>query len=61
MKYLCLVYIEEKTLDALSKDELGVTVRESLAYDNAALQVASKIPMARLGSIEVRPIMELQP
>jgi hypothetical protein len=61
MKYLCLVYVEEKTLDALSKDELGVTVRESLAYDNDALQVASKIPMARLGSIEVRPIMELQP
>jgi len=116
MKYLCLVYIDEQTMDAMPKAELQAVTRESLAYDedlrksghfiaaqalqpvqtattirvrngklsmtdgpfaetkeqlggfifieardlNDALQVASKIPMARLGSIEVRPIMELQ-
>ncbi len=117
MKYLCLVYLEEKKLDALSKSEFDALVAESLAYDevlrksghfvaahalqsvqtattirtrngklsmtdgpfaetkeqlggfilieardlNDAIQVASKIPPGRLGSIEVRPIMELTP
>lgn len=115
MKYLCLVYLEEKKLYALSKSEAQVLTRESLAYDdvlrksghyvvsdalqpvetattvrvkngkvlltdgpfaetkeqlggfilinardlNDAIQVAAKIPVARLGSIEVRPIMDL--
>jgi hypothetical protein len=115
MKYLCLVYIEEKKLDALSKSEFDALVAEALAYDdvlrksghyvssqalqsvrtattlrtrngklsmtdgpfaetkeqlggfilieardlNDAIQVASKIPPGRLGSIEVRPIEEL--
>lgn len=30
---LCLVYIEEKKLDAMSKNELDVLIDESLAYD----------------------------
>ena len=115
MKYVCLVYIEEKKLDALSKSELDTLIDESVAYDealrksghylvsdalqpvqtattvrirngkvsitdgpfaetneqlggfilidardlNEAIQVASKIPPARLGSVEVRPVMEL--
>jgi hypothetical protein len=116
MKYLCLVYNEEKKLDAMSKSEWDSLVGESLAYDeelkrkghfivaqalqsvkmattvrvrnsrlsttdgpfaetreqlggfilidardlNDAIQVASRIPGARLGSIEVRPIRELE-
>lgn len=91
MKYLCLVYIEEKKLDAMSKSELDALIDESLAYDevlrksghylvsgfhdrqsllgrfilinardmNDAIQVASQVPVARLGSVEVRPILEL--
>ncbi len=115
MKYLCLVYSEEKKLDAMSESESGAFIDESLAYDEAlrksgyflvaealqpvqaattvrvrnrrvsitdgplaetkehlagfilvnardlndAIQVASKIPLARLGSVEVRPIREL--
>lgn len=115
MKYLCLVYLKEKKLDALPKSDYDVLVRESLAYDdvlrnsgnyiasealqpvetatvvrvrnsklsitdgpfaetkeqlggfflidakdlNEAIQVAAKIPPARLGSIEVRPILDL--
>lgn len=114
MKYLCLVYLEEKTLDALPRSERLALSDESLAYCEAlqkdgqfiaasplypvktattvrvrngtaattdgpfaetkeqlggffmidvkdlndAIRVASKIPAARLGSIEVRPMRE---
>jgi hypothetical protein len=114
MKYLCLVYVDEKNRDALPKHELNACIDESLDYDevlkksghyiasdalqsvetattiriqngkpfttdgpfaetkeqlggfylieardlNEAIQVASKIPPARLGCIEVRPIMQ---
>lgn len=117
MKYLCLVYGEEKALDSLSKGEMQVLVDESLAYDdvlrksghyivsaalqhveaaktvrvrkreiaitdgpfaetkeqllgfilidaedlNDAVQVAAKIPTASMGSIEVRPVLDLEP
>ncbi len=115
MKYLCLVYYDEKKLDALSQSEFDTLVGEALSYDeglrksghyivsdalqsvqtattvrirngkvsttdgpfaetkeqlggfmlieakdlNDAIRVASKIPPARLGCIEVRPIREL--
>jgi hypothetical protein len=116
MKYLCLVYIEEKKLAAMSPSEPdALKDDECMAYDealrkrglclasealqpvetattvrvrngknsvtdgpfaetkeqlagfylidardlNEAIQVASKIPPARLGSIEVRPIRAL--
>ncbi len=115
MKYLCLVYGEEKTLDTMSSSQMQTCVDESMAYDEVlrnsghliaahalkpvaaattvrmcngetlttdgpfaetkeqllgfilidardrddALQVASKIPLARVGCIEVRPIAAL--
>jgi len=115
MKYLCLVYYDERKLGALSKGEFDALVVEALAYNevlrksghyvssqalqsvqaattirpgngklsmtdgpfaetkeqlggfilieardlNDAVQVASRIPPGRLGSIEVRPIKEL--
>ena len=115
MKYLCMIFFDEKKLDALSKQEYEALVNESLAYDevlrssghllanqalqsvhaattirprggkmaiidgpfaetkeqiggfvliaaqdlNEALQVASGIPVIRLGGVEVRPIKEL--
>ncbi len=34
MKYLCLVYLEEKKLYALSKSESEALIEESLAYDD---------------------------
>jgi hypothetical protein len=110
MKYLCLVYLEERKLhavpdsecatcgaglrqsgllvaaEALQSIDTATTVRvrngkvsitdgpfaetkEQLAgfylIDardlNEAIQVASKIPPAREGSVEVRPVRELQP
>jgi hypothetical protein len=116
MKYICLVYLVEKDMSAMTKMEADACTEESLAYDdtlrraghlvvahalqpvetattirvrsgklsatdgpfaetkeqlggfilieardlNEAIQVAGKIPLARRGSIEVRPIMELR-
>lgn len=115
MKYICLVYLVEQEMGAMSKREADTCTEESLAYDaalrrsghlivaqalqpvesattvrvrngkvsttdgpfaetteqlggfilieardlNDAMQVAAKIPLARRGSIEVRPIKEL--
>ena len=115
MKYLCLVYSEEKILNAMPKDESDSFIDEHLAlrddlensghsieaealqtvqnaatvrvrnskvsitdgpfaetkeqltgfyYVNArdlneAIQIAAKIPAARIGSVEVRPIRDL--
>ena len=115
MKYLCLIYIEEKKPDAMPKSEMDVLIDETLAYNemlqqsghfisaaglkpvqtattlrlrqrklsitdgpfaetkevlggfyvieardlNEAIQLASKSPSLRLGSVEVRPIDEL--
>jgi hypothetical protein len=105
MKYICLVYLVENDMNAMSKKEADACVEESLAYDDVsgrpatssaptrysqtreqprsgcgtascpasgflliearhlteAIQVAARIPMARRGSIEVRPIKELRP
>jgi hypothetical protein len=116
VKYLCVVYIDERKLEALSESEMQALVDEALDYDEVlrrsghyivsdalqsvdtartvhvrndkvfttdgpfaetkeqlggfilieardlddAIQVASKIPPARLGSIEVRPILALK-
>jgi hypothetical protein len=115
MRYLCLVYIDEKKLNALSKVDMDALVADALAYDdelrksghyivsdalqpvrtattlrmrngklsitdgpfvetkeqlggfilidardlNDAMRIAAKIPPGRLGSIEVRLVMEL--
>lgn len=116
MKYMCLIYYDEKNLDSLSKKDFEELVDESLEFDeelqrngqslargalqsiqtatsirirngktsitdgpfvetkeqlggivvieandlNEAIQIASKLPPARLGGVEVRPIRELQ-
>jgi len=108
MKYLCLVYMEEKTLDAVPDSDCmayGESLRKSghsIAAEalqpvhtattvrvrngkvsitdgpfaetkeqlagfylidakdlNEAIQLASRIPPARVGSIEVRPVRQL--
>jgi hypothetical protein len=115
MKYLLMVFYDEKKLNALSEPEFQALTEEALDYDdvlrrgghfiaaqalksihsastlrvrngkvsvtdgpfaetneqiggfilieardlNEAIQVASKVPPARLGGIEVRPIQEL--
>src|SRR4029453_4223010 len=111
MKYLCLIYDEEKTFATMPKSQLdalmaeyrsfGESIRKSsqlaaprtastvrvrngrmsvtdgpfaetkeqlggyyvieAADLNEALRIASGIPSARMGSIEVRPLIESQP
>ena len=117
MKYVCLVYLVESEMNAMTRTEAQACTEESLAYDdslrraghlvvahalqpvetattirvrggklsatdgpfaetkeqlggfllidardlNEAIQVASKLPMARHGSIEIRPIKQLRP
>jgi hypothetical protein len=116
MKYLCLVYSEEKVLDAMSDGEFQTFSDEHVALDeelkksghslvaealqpvhtamtvrvrngkmsttdgpfaetkeqlggfylveardlNEAVQIAARIPAARIGSIEVRPLWDLR-
>lgn len=116
MKYLCLVYTEEKALAAMSKSEFETFSDEHVVVDedlkrsghsimaealqpahtatmvrvrngklsttdgpftetkeqltgfylveardlNEAIQIAGRIPAARIGSIEVRPVWELR-
>ena len=114
MRYLCLIYGDERRVQALTPSESEALLQESLTYEdqlrrtgqfvasealhsaesattirirngrvlltdgpfietkeqmggfylieardlNEAIQVASRIPCARLGTVEVRPIME---
>ena len=44
MKYLCLVYYEEKKLDALSESEEDALMDEVLAYREALRQAATTSP-----------------
>jgi hypothetical protein len=117
MKYMCLIYYDDKKLDSMPKEEYDTLVDEALEYDeelqsrgnslargalqstdtatsirissngkisvtdgpfietkenlggivlieardlNEAIQMASKLPPARLGGVEVRPIRELK-
>ena len=46
---------------AETKEHLGGYILIEARDLNEAIQVAAKIPMARIGSIEVRPIMLLEP
>ena len=46
---------------AETKEQLGGFILIEARDLNEAIQAASRIPLARRGSIEVRPIMELKP
>jgi hypothetical protein len=115
LKYLCLIYHDEKKLDSMTPSEYDALMSETLAYDeeiqqsghylcsqalefvasatsirvrgdkiaitdgpfvetkeqlggyilieardlNEAIRIASRIPPARIGGIEVRPIAEV--
>ena len=46
---------------AETKEQLGGFILIEARDLNEAIQIASRIPLARRGSIEVRPIKELEP
>ena len=116
MRYVCLVYVQEATFDAMSVEEQAALDEQSLANDeelrlsghlivaqalqpvdsattvrmrngtvstttgpfaetvehlggfvyieakdlNEAIGIASRLPVARVGSIEVRPVLDLE-
>lgn len=53
MKYLCLIYDDERTLAAMPKPEMDAFMGEYMTFTQ---QIAARIPSARSGSIEVRPV-----
>jgi hypothetical protein len=46
---------------AETKEHLGGFILINATNMNEALEVAAKIPMAKIGSIEVRPVMKIDP
>lgn len=44
MKYLCLIYNEEKKFDAMPKGELNAVVGECLAYDETLRKSGHLLP-----------------
>ena len=62
MKYLCLIYEDEKAWQGMSKADMDKGLGEYRAFGDSirqdAVQVAARIPGAKHGTVEVRPIME---
>jgi len=46
---------------AETKEHLGGFILINAANMNEAVEIAAKIPMAEMGSIEVRPVMKIDP
>ena len=73
MNYMCLIYQDEGRMDALPAAEWNALIAEHRAFDatleqsghylveakdlDEATAIAARIPGARIGSIEVRPIL----
>jgi len=58
VKYMLLIYGDEKALDDIEREQCYVKSTE-LAHDSEAIDIATRIPMARLGTVEVRPVIEI--
>jgi hypothetical protein len=53
MKYLCLIYLEEKKLDALSKEEADAQVAAALAYDQVLRKSRHYVAAEALQPVQV--------
>jgi hypothetical protein len=60
MKYLCLVYYDEKNLDALSKSEFDALVGESLDYDDALRKSGHFVAANALESVRTATTLRLR-
>src|SRR5262245_64749886 len=61
MKYLCLVYIEETKLEALSKIEFDALVAESLAYKEALRKSGHHVAAEALQSVQTATTIRRTP
>ena len=52
MKYLCLVYVEEKTLNAMTRDERVALSDESMAYCDGMQKIGQLLGASPLHPVE---------
>jgi len=60
MKYLCLVYYDEKDLDALSKSEFDTLVGESLDYDDVLEKGAHLVAANALEAVNTATTLRIR-
>jgi hypothetical protein len=60
MKYLCMVLVEEKKLEALSPSELQALDDESLAYDESLRKRGHLITAQALESVQTATIVRVR-
>lgn len=60
MKYLCMVYIDEEKLDALSESELDALDGESLAYDEQLRKSGHYLVSNALQSVQTATTIRLR-
>ncbi|HEX4809152.1 MAG TPA: YciI family protein [Bryobacteraceae bacterium] len=60
MKYLCLVFLDETKLDALSKEESDALDRESLAYDDVLREGGHLLAAQALQSVHSATTLRLR-
>jgi hypothetical protein len=60
MKYLCMVFFDERKLDALSKEELDALRVESLAYDDGLRKSGHLIAAQALESVHAATTVRAQ-
>ena len=60
MRYLCLVYIEEKKLNALSKAELDALVADALAYDEELRKSGHYVASDALQGVETATTLRVR-
>lgn len=60
MKYVCLIYRDEKRLAALSEDELDALVDETRAYDEALRTTGRHLFSLALRSVETATTIRLR-
>jgi hypothetical protein len=60
MKYLCLIYIDEKKLDALPKSEMDALMEETVAYNEALQKSGHFISTAGLQPVQTATTVRLR-
>ena len=60
MKYLCLIYLEEKKLGAVAKSEMDAVMEETLAYNEMLQQSGHLISTAALQPVQTATTLRMQ-
>jgi len=60
MKYLCLIYYDEKNLNALSKSELDTLLDEAVAYDEELRKGGHWIAAQALQSVQAATTIRIR-